>query len=81
MTHRWTIDYPEDMKFIKEVYKEFSYRDYFGFEEILDLLKTKPEISKINSKYNGINWYRNEKDNLKTISSTEYRSNLHEIKK
>ena len=58
---RWTIDYPEDMKFIKEVYKKFSYRDYFGFEEILDLLKTKPEISKINSKYNGINWYRNEK--------------------
>lgn len=81
MTHRWTIDYPEDMNFVKEVYKEFNYSDYFGFDEILDLLKIKPEISKINKKYNGINWYRNEKNNLKTINSNEYRLNINEIEK
>ena len=39
MTHRWTLDYPEDLIFIKAVYKEFNYKEYFSFEEILNLLK------------------------------------------
>ncbi|WP_440647141.1 cytidylyltransferase domain-containing protein [Candidatus Pelagibacter sp. HIMB1521] len=73
MTHRWTLDYPEDLIFIKAVYKEFNYKEYFSFEEILNLLKKKPELSKLNSMHNGINWYRNEASNLKTIDSSQYK--------
>jgi spore coat polysaccharide biosynthesis protein SpsF len=31
-------------------------------------LKQNPEIQKINEKYNGVNWYRNYLDELKTIT-------------
>jgi spore coat polysaccharide biosynthesis protein SpsF len=76
MTHRWTLDYPEDLNFVKSVYKEFNYAEYFDFEEILNLLNKKPELSKLNSMYNGVNWYRNEKDNLKTIDPSLYKVSL-----
>jgi spore coat polysaccharide biosynthesis protein SpsF len=76
MTHRWTLDYPEDLKFIKAIYREFKDVDYFSFTEILNLLKKKPELTKLNSIYNGVNWYRNEKENLKTIDSSLYQHNL-----
>lgn len=72
MTHRWTLDYPEDMKFIEEIYKNFQYSDDFYFDDILDLLKQNPELSSINSKYNGFNWYRHEKKKLKTIDPSLY---------
>jgi len=77
MTHRWTLDYPEDLHFIEQVYKYFDYSEDFDFYDILNLLKVNPMLSKINSKYNGVNWYRNEKKNLKTIDSSLY----NEIKK
>jgi len=38
---RWTVDYPEDLRFIREVYSHFKGREStFGFEEILELLST-----------------------------------------
>ncbi len=77
MTHRWTLDYPEDLQFIEQIYKYFDYSEEFNFYDILNLLKIKPMLSKINSKYNGVNWYRNEKKNLKTVDSSLY----NEIKK
>ena len=43
--HRWTIDYLEDLKFVKKVYKEFNYRNNFNMNDVLKLLK-KPEIQK-----------------------------------
>jgi spore coat polysaccharide biosynthesis protein SpsF len=68
MTHRWTIDYPEDYLFIEKVYAElFTRNPSFGLGEILDLLKAKPEIFRLNSLYAGVNWYRNHLDELKTI--------------
>ena len=74
-SHRWTLDYKEDLDFIKAVYKEFDYRENFLFEDIIKLLDEKPNIKKLNEKYKGINWYRNVPNKLKTIDSSLYKPN------
>lgn len=69
MTHRFTIDYKEDYEFIKRIYDElYQNNNRFGLNDILELLKEKPEIKKINEMYAGVNWYRNHLNELKTIS-------------
>jgi spore coat polysaccharide biosynthesis protein SpsF len=75
MSHRWTIDYPEDYEFIARVYNELQsdVSKPFGLATIVELLKQKPEIAEINAKYAGVNWYRNHLGELKTVSSTETR--------
>ena len=72
-THRWTMDYQEDLDFVKQVYKEFNFSEDFFFEDILKLLKEKPNLKKINAKFNGINWYRNVPNKLKTINKNLYK--------
>jgi spore coat polysaccharide biosynthesis protein SpsF len=68
MSHRWTIDYPEDYTFIQAVYEElYTVKPHFGLEDILSLLEQKPDLFKLNSKYAGVNWYRNHLDELQTI--------------
>lgn len=74
MSHRWTIDYPEDFDFIKRVYEELYPSDpAFTLQNILDLTDRNPDIFALNSKYAGVNWYRNHLDELKTISSDKTR--------
>ena len=73
MTHRWTLDYPEDWEFISRVYEELQGKPHFGTDDILRLLKDKPEIAKINERYNGVNWYRSSAAELKTVDHTQYR--------
>ena len=74
MTHRFTIDYKEDYQFIKRVYDElYNQNPRFSLNDILALLKQKPEIKKINEMYAGVNWYRNHLNELKTISSDQTR--------
>lgn len=74
MSHRWTIDYPEDYAFISTVYERL-YADNPGFtiSDILALLGEHPEIHNINSRYAGVNWYRHHIGELKTISMSETR--------
>jgi spore coat polysaccharide biosynthesis protein SpsF len=68
MTYRFTIDYKEDYDFIKRVYAElFPINKNFSLNDIIRLLEENPEIKKINEKYNGVNWYRNHLDELKTV--------------
>lgn len=46
---RWTIDEPEDFKFVKIVYKNLYLEDpLFGMEKIFKFLKKHPEIEEIN---------------------------------
>ena len=52
---RWTVDYEEDLLFVRAIYKALYHGKVFHMEEVLDLLEQKPELLKINS---GIN--RNE---------------------
>ena len=69
MSHRFTIDYPEDYQFIARVYDElYSDKRIFSLTNILDLLNRKPDIKKINEKFAGVNWYRNHLNDLKTIT-------------
>lgn len=68
MSHRWTIDYLEDYLFIKEVYDSlYESNPRFGINDILEYERYHPEVKALNSKYNGVNWYRNHLNDLKTI--------------
>jgi spore coat polysaccharide biosynthesis protein SpsF len=50
--YRWTIDYPEDLKFVEEIYKRLGTdNSLFSMKDIINLLQVEPELTKINSKY------------------------------
>lgn len=74
LTHRWTLDYPEDLEFIRRVIDSFPGRNDFGTDEILDLLARDPEIARINARRAGINWYRHHPGQLKTVRRCDYRT-------
>jgi spore coat polysaccharide biosynthesis protein SpsF len=49
---RWTVDYPEDLVFMREVFKRLSpHGEVFHMEDVLRLLKAHPEIEAINASY------------------------------
>jgi spore coat polysaccharide biosynthesis protein SpsF len=79
MSHRWTIDYPEDYRFINGVYNALWSEDrpIFTIDDILELLNRKPELRSINAKYAGVNWYRHHLAELKTISASSTRMPAH----
>lgn len=69
MSHRFTIDYREDYAFIAAVYEElYRAKPDFSCDDILTLLRQKPEIYQINAELAGVNWYRNHLDELNTVS-------------
>src|SRR3989338_11089895 len=72
MTHRWTLDYMDDLDFIKFIFEFFKDKMDFHMEDVLQLLKDKPEITKINQKHLGVNWYRNVEGELNTIGRHLY---------
>ena len=79
MSHRFTIDYPEDYAFIKAVYEAlWPQNPTFGLQDILHLLQRNPEIFQINQHYAGVNWYRNHLNELKTISVQQTKKTTHE---
>lgn len=72
MTHRWTLDYEEDFQFVKTVFEYFKNKPHFTTDDVLELLKARPDIAELNRKYNGVNWYRNVPSELKTIGAELY---------
>jgi spore coat polysaccharide biosynthesis protein SpsF len=46
---RWTVDTPEDLEFMRQVYARFDGRDVFTWQEVLALVQRKPELAAINS--------------------------------
>lgn len=46
--YRWTVDTPEDLEFMRQVYGHFDGRDDFTWKEVLDLVHNNPELMKIN---------------------------------
>jgi spore coat polysaccharide biosynthesis protein SpsF len=50
--YRFVLDYPEDLEFIREIYRrlEPKFEDTFGIEEIMSLVKVEPDLLKINLK-------------------------------
>lgn len=72
MTYRWTVDYEDDYIFAKSVYDELYNKHHnFSYEEILHLVNKKEQIRNINSYLNGVNWYRNHLNDLKTINISQ----------
>jgi spore coat polysaccharide biosynthesis protein SpsF len=66
MSHRFGIDYPEDYYFIERVFKElYPVCHRFSCQDIINLLKLKPEIYDINAQYNHVNWYNRHLSELK----------------
>jgi spore coat polysaccharide biosynthesis protein SpsF len=74
MSHRWTLDYREDYDFIRRVFEElYPATPEFGLADILALLDRKPELSQINARYCGVNWYRDHLHQLKTVDARQTR--------
>jgi len=48
--YRWTVDTPEDLEFVRQVYSRFDGRDDFSWKEVLDLVHNEPELMQINAR-------------------------------
>lgn len=75
MTHRLTLDYPDDYVLVAAVYEALWRPDraVFSHSEILALLEARPELMETNARYAGVNWYRHHLAELRTVSSAETR--------
>ncbi|CAN5427361.1 glycosyltransferase family protein [soil metagenome] len=74
MTHRWTVDYPEDYMFVRAVYDQlYTTNPMFGLEEVLDLVERHEEIEALNRHLAGVNWYRSYIGELATITTDDTR--------
>jgi spore coat polysaccharide biosynthesis protein SpsF len=77
MTHRFTIDYPDDYRFVRAVYGAlYGGGRVFELDDILELLLACPGIYSLNAHYAGVNWYRHHVDELKTITPTMTRTDV-----
>jgi spore coat polysaccharide biosynthesis protein SpsF len=47
--YRWTVDTPEDLEFMRQVYRHFDGRDDFTWKEVLDLVHNESDLMKINA--------------------------------
>jgi spore coat polysaccharide biosynthesis protein SpsF len=47
--YRWTVDTPEDLEFMRQVYARFDGRDDFTWKEVLDLVHDEPKLMEINA--------------------------------
>jgi spore coat polysaccharide biosynthesis protein SpsF len=73
MSHRFTIDYAEDLAFVRAVFTAL-YRPaapIFGLSAILELLGARPDILALNQHLAGVNWYRHHLGELRTVRSSE----------
>lgn len=69
MSHRWTIDYVEDYRFVRAVYEAlYEKNPHFGLSDILALLDRYSYLMEINAHLAGVNWYRHYVNELGTIN-------------
>jgi spore coat polysaccharide biosynthesis protein SpsF len=47
--YRWTVDTPEDLEFMRQIYSRFNGRDDFSWKEVLDLVHDEPQLMEINA--------------------------------
>lgn len=75
MSHRFTVDYPEDYALVCAVYESLwtAERPVFSLTEILDLLDRQPELAALNVRYAGVNWYRHHLGVLHTVDAAHTR--------
>lgn len=46
--HRWTVDEPRDLEFVRQVYVHLG-DEHFGMKDVLQLLNRHPELKRINT--------------------------------
>jgi spore coat polysaccharide biosynthesis protein SpsF len=47
-TLRWTVDTPQDLEFVRQVYARLGTRSDFGWRDILALVQAEPALARIN---------------------------------
>jgi spore coat polysaccharide biosynthesis protein SpsF len=47
-TYRWTVDEPDDLAFVREVYHRLAPDDQFGWRDVVALLSAQPSMARIN---------------------------------
>ncbi len=75
MSHRFTVDYPEDVAFVRAVFEALLPTKGLGFsvDDVCALLDERPEIFALNARYAGVNWYRHHLGELNTVDEKETR--------
>jgi spore coat polysaccharide biosynthesis protein SpsF len=76
MSHRFTVDYPEDYAFVAAIYEELydPFQPPFTLADIFELLGRRKDLLSINSFHAGVNWYRHHLGRLRTITRAETRN-------
>lgn len=46
---RWTLDEPQDLEFLREIFAAFGGRDDFNWRDVVTLLRDRPELGRVNS--------------------------------
>jgi len=46
---RWTVDTPEDLEFVRQVYARLGARSDFGWRDVLALVQAEPALAEINA--------------------------------
>lgn len=59
-SHRWTIDYVEDYRFLAAVYDALwtEARPIFSLQDVLSLIEARPDIAALNACHAGKAWFR-----------------------
>jgi spore coat polysaccharide biosynthesis protein SpsF len=75
LSHRFTLDYPDDYAFVAAVYAALWRRErpVFTLADILKLLDVRPELRERNARYAGVNWYRHHTGVLRHVQASETR--------
>jgi spore coat polysaccharide biosynthesis protein SpsF len=47
--YRWTVDTPEDLEFMRQIYSRFDGRDDFSWKDVLNLVHGEPKLMEINA--------------------------------
>lgn len=61
--HRWTVDHPADLEFVRQIYAAFARNGRFGYRDVFRLLRERPELASLQ---------------VKTISNEGYFKSLYE---
>jgi spore coat polysaccharide biosynthesis protein SpsF (cytidylyltransferase family) len=48
-TCRWTLDTPEDLELLRNIYSRFGNQDNFGWREVIMLMEREPELADLNT--------------------------------
>jgi spore coat polysaccharide biosynthesis protein SpsF len=72
-SHRWTLDYEEDLALIRGIVAGFGAGRAYGYEEICSFLERNSALAAVNENRRGVNWYRHHLDELKTVNETDTR--------